>query len=318
MPSRRASWRWCSCYWPWLFPGLTLAYAGAQQFGSWTAVAVPFGLGRILVAHILASLPMGMWIAWRTHRLGETRWLAIAATIVGVLLAGVSLLIAQPLANWSVGGTTVRSFMVRSLWVLVLQLPWCFAAVLTLKKTQRQTVPFWADIITALLLMAIPAVYTLEVVRRQSKLVEDAVINQQYQKALEITNQLYVLRTPEIAGENSVRLLTDLSAEVRLLAKEVQRPLPRRPDHRSSIDASPTTVWPRRVRRDATGTRHSSSNRSARELSFGARARSARKLDGSGGSIPSDHPDDRFGQRRSTIHAAGKFNLAKFVRATRQ
>ncbi len=209
-----------------LVPWLTLTWVGLLQFDSWPAVAVPFAMGRILIAHLLASLPMGMWIAWRTHRLGETRWIAIALALVGVLLAGISLLIAGPLGDWSVGGQEVRSFMVRSVWVLTLQLPWCFAAVVSLEKAQRQSVPFWADVVTALLLMAIPAVYTLEVVRRQSKLVEDAIVNQQYRKALDVTGQLYVLRTREIAGQDTAQLLTDLSADVRALSQAVQQPLP--------------------------------------------------------------------------------------------
>ena len=54
-------------------PWSAITGLGVLQFGTWPAVAVPFGMTRILIVHLLASLPMAMWIAWRVHRVSATR-----------------------------------------------------------------------------------------------------------------------------------------------------------------------------------------------------------------------------------------------------
>lgn len=206
-------------------PWWAITWPGVLQFQDWPSAAIPFGLNRILVVHLLAAAPFSFWLAWRIPIKANTLTL-LACVAVGLLMAFVSwqLSFAISAAILRAGGTF--NFFWRTLWVLLLQIPWVMAVVVVLKDKVGIERPFWTDAITAVLLLFIPWIYVGYVLERQQSLLQNELGLQQEAAALRLAQKLAVVGDEKILSQDPAVLLSGLQQGVLQLQSRVEEPLP--------------------------------------------------------------------------------------------
>ena len=208
-----------------LIPWWAITQPGLVQFQAWPAAASPFGLNRILVVHLVAALPFSFWVAWRLPLKGGQLF-QLLCVCVGLLLAWGSLKSSGWIAQTVGESAGSANFFWRTLWVLIVQLPWVVATVDFLKTKMGIDRPFWTDGITAALLLVVPFVYVGFVVERQEVLLNEELANQQYVTALGLVEKLAVIGDDKSRHEMFVGLKADLLRTVVELQERVQQPLP--------------------------------------------------------------------------------------------
>jgi hypothetical protein len=151
---------------------VVVAYACTQsqrlQLG---LILPPFGSPRVLFAHSLASLPLGLLLA----RLVSSRVPGELAQSVkgicflsGILFAVLVGFVAVGISDSLIGAGYSINAAIRILWCLALQLPWCFAFVRTSEK-QRSYVPTRLDLVLAVAVsVLLPYAYVSRVLGDQS------------------------------------------------------------------------------------------------------------------------------------------------------
>ena len=214
-------------------PWWAITWSGAQQFQDWPAAAVPFGLNRILVVHLLAAMPFCFWVGWRIPIAAAHRMAVLVCIATGALLALVSFQAANQISEQAVASGA--NFIWRTVWVTLLALPWCLAAVIVLRKMTGIDKPFWSDGVTAWLLLIVPLVYTGYVVERQSLLLRNDLEMEQYRSALQLTQKLAVIGDEQILGESPGELLQKLQQTVSQLQQATAQPLPSNPTRQQRL-----------------------------------------------------------------------------------
>jgi len=208
-----------------LIPWWAITQPGLVQFQDWPAAASPFGLNRILVVHLLAALPFSFWMAWRLPLKGGQLF-QLLCVCVGLLLAWGSWQSSEWIAEAVGESAGSANFLWRTLWVLVVQLPWVLATVDFLKTRIGIERPFWTDGITAALLLVVPFIYVGFVVERQEILLNNELANQQYVTALGLVEKLTVIGDDRGRHAKLLELKAGLQQEVNDLRQRAQQPLP--------------------------------------------------------------------------------------------
>ena len=216
-------------------PWWAMTWAGVEQFQDWPAAAAPFGLNRILMAHLLAALPFCFWMSWRVSSILKHQLAFLICIGVGVLLALVSLRTANQIAETIVLYGGGFNLLWRTLWVVVLAIPWCLATVFILKNKLGIEKPFWSDGLTASLLLVVPFVYSDYVIERQSILLRHSLVMEQYSAALKLTEKLAVIGSQPLLEQPSATLLEQLQATVSELEASVSKPLPDDPSRQQLL-----------------------------------------------------------------------------------
>ncbi len=199
---------------PWL--ALTLPSAG--QFARWPAAVSPFALNQVLIVHLIGVLPLCLWSAWQTVRwLGAGGpWLA-GGVGGGLIVAAVSAALAPSVSAAAGQLTPHETVVARLVWCGLLELPWCLAGMAWVVRHFDFRGFFWVDGLICLLFALLPWLHVQQTIERESQLVADATINQQYLTALGITEQLVALGSSQIAGQPARELETGLAAQVQRL-----------------------------------------------------------------------------------------------------
>src|SRR5262249_42726810 len=108
----------------------------------------PFGRPRMLVVHLLASLPLALLIARAaTMRLSTNQveiW-TVGWLVAGFFVALGAFLFAPTFGNLLTDAPFLSRAVARSVWCLVLELPWCLALVRS-PESARGLGPGWIDL----------------------------------------------------------------------------------------------------------------------------------------------------------------------------
>jgi tetratricopeptide (TPR) repeat protein len=228
-----------------------LSVAGVRQLGRWPAAAVPFGVNRVLIVHLLGVLPLSVWTGRQIVRLlGARRAVALTMTVLGLIVTGGSILAADAVRRYAESLPPFYWNILRLAWSWLLLLPWSTAAAsafvassglpendaATRQHTKakrgpgsdhsRRALMVLADGVIATLFAYLPVIYVQQIIERQSALVADAATNQQYVQAWQIAQQMVGLGAPDIAGQPSRPLVDELAAIVQTLQQRVASPLP--------------------------------------------------------------------------------------------
>lgn len=133
-----------------LVPLLALWLAAPPERAAYGLAAAPFGWPSLLVVHLLAAVPAGWLLARRLKPVENPG----PVVLLGLLAAGGGYLLVGELGGaLDEAGFGVRS-VARSLFVLLLVVPWCLAA----NGTRATTDPVLA-VVAVVVLFALPAVH---------------------------------------------------------------------------------------------------------------------------------------------------------------
>lgn len=201
---------------PWLRP---LGYAAAASIvalaivWSWqspAAITAPFGWPRLAVVHVLCALPCAALAAGALRRkVPQALCVPVAIATVALSLAGLAALpILMPVVGSALAahdaGYAMRLFA-RVAICLALELFWCLAVELLLASrmalSQREhssSLPqkaYWAGLAAAVAIL-LPAVYGLELSRRQTAQAGELIERQQIVAAAAIAGRLAAIGSP--------------------------------------------------------------------------------------------------------------------------
>jgi tetratricopeptide (TPR) repeat protein len=211
-------------------PWLVLAARGYAQFQAWPAAAVPFGLNRVLVVHLIGVLPLTLWLSWMITSVTGTRvvW-TVCGIVLGSLLVAASGLASDTIAGSSVAMTSGQNYALRLAWCIGLELPWAVALMTYVGRRFSFRGFYPIDGLICVLFAVLPILHVQQTLERESFLVSDAMINQQYAEALRLSRQLVVLGSETILGQQAWEFVGGLQAEVDRLRGQVSSPLPAAP-----------------------------------------------------------------------------------------
>jgi tetratricopeptide (TPR) repeat protein len=227
-------------------PLWALTAAAGMEREALGLVAAPFGWTRLLVVHLLATLPLSLVVAvgFRGRAGGATA--AGVGAVLGTLLAGATVSEGASLAGWldrEQAGYYSR-LAVRVLWCLGLQVPWClFGLSLAPPRAGRSSdLPRWAAAALAVVVaVAAPAVYTggpgraspyggaHSLIDVQSRKAEDLLARTRPARAHAIVEGLCDVGSPRpIADEAPEALRNELRQALRAATAASKVPLPAR------------------------------------------------------------------------------------------
>jgi tetratricopeptide (TPR) repeat protein len=203
-----------------LVPGLALlGAAGPDRAADGLAVS-PFGWPRVIVIHLIATLPLSLVLA---GRLPAGRGWAIAAAGLGALLALATFAAGPLVGAWLDMAEAGRAgrFVARGLWCLALQMPWCLAG-LALAARPPRPVPAAAWLLAALAAIAPPAVYAATAAENWARQAATALDDGRLRRAEIILTGLADLgRDTPVNGARA-----QVARTLRSVRAAVERPLP--------------------------------------------------------------------------------------------
>jgi hypothetical protein len=181
-------------------PGASLLFALPLEGGS-AVLPAPFGWPALLAAHLLAGLPLALLLGRLAPRGPVSTALLIAA---GVLLASLTFLAGAavgPILHQAGSGYSGRA-VVRGLWCLLLQTPWCAAgwAFLTPRPVPRLT---W---LLAAGMLLVPLAYAVSLARDTSRQVEQLLDQGRPVRAIPLLDALCAVGLGRVDGETPERL----------------------------------------------------------------------------------------------------------------
>ena len=150
------------------------------------SVIVPFGSLDVALVHVFAGLAICWGLVFHLRpKMGEANRTTVAILIVlGGSLAALTLHYGglTGFEGWSAGGR----FWLRMFWVVVLQLPWCLAAVIVLLPPDDEREPVKPLLPLGIVLLAgtlLPLAHAGHAARRESYAVANYSDQQQYMRA---------------------------------------------------------------------------------------------------------------------------------------
>jgi len=191
----------------------------------------PFGRPRMLMVHLLASLPLALVLARAaTGRLStnEVEFWTVGWLVAGFFVALGAFLFAPAFGTLFTDAPFLARAGARSIWCLALELPWCLALVRTI-AARRSFVPGWIDLALAFAVsFGLPAVYALRVADDESKQLAELLERGRILKARASLEAIRDVGTGEPVGAAPLReLQKQLDREIALSLELANRPLPR-------------------------------------------------------------------------------------------
>jgi tetratricopeptide (TPR) repeat protein len=155
--------------------GALAAAAGSDRRSLGLATS-PFGWNRLIVIHTLSTLMISLGVA---RLLGQLiadlreRWFALVWVLVGVAVAwmtGLAGVVVEALLDSSQAGYGVR-LACRTVWCVVLQVPWCMAGIAAMKKPRPPALFPLGHLMAlgALSAVGIPASFTAVFLEQQTQ-----------------------------------------------------------------------------------------------------------------------------------------------------
>jgi hypothetical protein len=151
---------------------VVVAYAGTSSARLQRGLVLsPFGLPRILIAHSLANVPLALLLAraissWLPIRLAKP--LAWVSCLTGMVLAVLAGSVTGEMSDLLISANDSCKAVIRTLWCLALQWPWCLALVRA-PKSPASYVPTRIDVtLAAAAAVLLPGVYASRVAFAQS------------------------------------------------------------------------------------------------------------------------------------------------------
>ena len=198
---------------------------GWRQQAVWPAAAAPFVYLRVLIVHLLCYLPISLWFAWQLSAvMRKTVW-GYAAFLFAGLVALVALVGFPAIGVFSELLTSGEVVALRGGVSLLLVLPWCIVAALTARRLGWQLRVLAIDGLIALLILVLPVIHVQQLVRRQSQVIADRLLNRQYVTALRLGQELAALGTGEVLGEATQDFVSRLQHGLETLRQAVSNPL---------------------------------------------------------------------------------------------
>ncbi|MCI0465112.1 MAG: tetratricopeptide repeat protein [Gemmataceae bacterium] len=208
-------------------------------------IAAPFAWTRLLVVHLLATLPLSLLVALGFR--GRTgMWPAAGVGVVlGVVLTVATIRTGTSLGTWvdeQQAGYFAR-LAIRVIWCLALQVPWllCGLAVVVPRTERYGDLPRWAAASLALLVaLAGPAVYTAggggspysgasNLLDAQSRKAEELLARARLARAHALVEGLCDLgSTQPLAGELPDAVRGELRQALQAATEAARAPLPAR------------------------------------------------------------------------------------------
>lgn len=208
-----------------------LAAAAPAQQALGLAVA-PFAWTHLVVVHLLAALPLSILLAATLAKRDVGRalfWIAVAVvTAAWTVISGSSV---TPALDLGEAGFTAR-LLIRVLWCLALQLPWClcgWGCGRTLTDGE-ESLPFWSwgwGFVVLLVAIALPAVHANDLVRVQSRKAGEWMHRQRLARARPLVAALSDLgSSTKLGGLSAQQLSRAIERDMQILTGSVSRPLP--------------------------------------------------------------------------------------------
>lgn len=188
----------------------------------------PFATPRLLVAHLVTAIPLGLILADRLNRLrwasrdgaaaGARLFLAAAVTVAGILAA-------PAVGRVLVDAGFMPHVIARSLLSVILLAAWLFVAI------GRSTVPNpphgWHYAVGALFALLPAGLYSDQLREARAKELETCLANGRFVRARGTLDAITDLGAPprSPAGDHA-GLKKQLDQEIRAIAESVRRPLP--------------------------------------------------------------------------------------------
>lgn len=216
-------------------PLAALTAAAEPEHEAFGLAVAPFGWPRLVVAHLLATLPLSVLAAVLVHRRLADRASPLALGVCWAVL-GVGLAWMTLSAGFAVGVALEQCeagfagrLAGRALWCLVLQLPWCLLGQdLAGAAAGRVNRPLGVPVVLALIVaVGLPAVYAETLIDTQSKKVEELLQGGRLKRALGLVEGLCDLGSSgPLAGTEPRKLRLELARAVQVAAATAAKPLP--------------------------------------------------------------------------------------------
>ena len=192
---------------------------------------VPFGCQRVLFVHLLAALPLALLVARALSRRLQVEQIeiwTIAWLVTGAMAALLALVVSSSVGMILIDESFNLRTVARTLWCLLLELPWCCALARTTAGTGRY-VPCRLDIGLALAVaILLPAVYALRVADDETKKLAEILGHGRLLKARATLEIIRELGMGEAIGDRPIaELQKQLDREIELSREMVKSPLPR-------------------------------------------------------------------------------------------
>ena len=219
-----------------IVPWWGLSWAGVSSIHSWPTPPTPFGFNRLALAQLVLTLPLS-WVV--SQFLPVPKWNqasstllrpSLLAAVVGCLFSlGARFIIFPP---DMVSGTTAT--VVRILWTLVLQVPWCFAV-----RCGDTTESAWAEfawakssgvgisLVIATLWAIVPQCYVDSICRKEEASIGDSLRNGfTWDAAQRVDSVLRTGARAKILDQEPTEILAALVGEIQRASHETDQPLP--------------------------------------------------------------------------------------------
>ena len=200
----------------------------ALPLAEWSAIS-PFGTVGVAFVQVAATFALS-WTVARTIRrfLGRTTVARVGFfAILAGALAVVTLYWGAAAGDAIVQSSAGTRFMLRLLWTICLQVPWCVAAVMLLAHDADAGDQFgavWMLVLLAATLL--PMTHANHLTRKKINRVEDYLARQQYRLAW---NHLVALESlagvQQVSKRSSNELRGDLLQQLILLLRQANQPL---------------------------------------------------------------------------------------------
>jgi tetratricopeptide (TPR) repeat protein len=208
---------------------------GALAAGAPDGVVAPFGWSDVAVVHLLALLPLSLLTSRHVPRpqsrsqslLVGVSWFAIAI--------GAAWLTASRGADFAgqldpASGFSAR-LVIRFLWSLCLQLPWCLAAQAFMNQAPSESRPWMppgpATALSLLAAFLLPAAYARSVIDAQSAKAEELLRAGRLVRAQPLVHSLGdVAGGKPIFGMNPRELRQKIDQDIRAFSAAVSQPMP--------------------------------------------------------------------------------------------
>lgn len=213
-------------------PYAALAAAAGTLHQEQGLAVSPFGWPHLLVVHLLAALPLNLLMAWaisghgaeRTRRVRALFWAGLGIGLAwATVSAGHTL---GPTLDKEQAGFFVR-LVVRVLWCMGLQLPWCLFGSCLVVGAPRLSARANGAVLAVVVAVALPAVYAVMVIDSQSQKAGELLPRMRLVQTRVLVAGLCDLgSTKEVAGFAPARLRQELHRAIQSATAVAARPLP--------------------------------------------------------------------------------------------
>lgn len=215
---------------------IALLAAGEAPDSLAVGMMVPFGWPRVAVVQVLAGLPLAVLLAAlvrRTARKSSVRGIAGVWAVLGIMMTVIVIRSAAATADLLYPvqiGFTIR-LLVRVMWCLSLELPWCLFAQYLCgplfhdAPTRGARAIVWA--LTLVATFGLPAAYTSAVIDGESKTLDELLKTAHLRRAQLVAERLCAVGSAKtVNGRTPDQIRRDLEMYLFKVWSFVIRPLP--------------------------------------------------------------------------------------------